>query len=132
MTRGPLVEIGSLETWTRMSWPALQHILDRAAPCAAAAARVRALVRRRVVVLVVVVIVVVVAVLVEDEVGRVKERALLGADVDERRLDARKHRFDLAEVDVADHAAGCPAVDEQLDKLVVLQDRDARLARRRR
>jgi hypothetical protein len=51
--------------------------------------------------------------------------------VDEGRLDARKHRLDPPEVDVADHAAALRAVDEQLDELAVLQDRYPRLAWRR-
>ena len=60
-----------------------------------------------------------------------EEGTLLGADVDERGLNAGKHRVDLAEVDVADHAAGVWAVDEQLNELVVLEDRDPRFARAR-
>jgi hypothetical protein len=44
-------------------------------------------------------------------------------------LYARKNRFDFTEVDVADHPPGFGAVDEQLDELIVLDDRDPRLAR---
>ena len=90
--------------------------------------------RRRLSSLVVVIVVVVVVVRPRrrvDEIGRVEERALLGADVDERGLNAGKDCFDLAEVDVADHAAGVGAVDEELDELVVLEDGDPRLARGR-
>jgi hypothetical protein len=36
-----------------------------------------------------------------------------------------------AEIDVADHPAIVGSIDEQLDELVVLDDRDARLALRR-
>ena len=74
-------------------------------------------------------VLVVLAVLVEDEIGRVKEGTLFGADVDERRLNARKNCFDFTEVDVADHPPGFGAVDEELDELVVLDDRDPRFAR---
>ena len=57
-----------------------------------------------------------------------EERALLGADVDERGLNAGQDCVDLAEVDVADHAAGIGAIDQQLNELVVLEDGDPRLA----
>ena len=60
-----------------------------------------------------------------EEVGGVQEGALLLADVDERGLNARQHRLDPSEVDVADRAAVVGAVDQQLDQAVVFQDRHA-------
>ena len=53
-----------------------------------------------------------------------EERALLRADVDECGLKAGKNCVYLAEVDVAHHAAGIRAIDEELDELVVLEDGD--------
>jgi len=46
----------------------------------------------------------------------------------ERGLYPRKHGLDRAEVDVAHHAAGVRTIHQELNKAVVLQDRDARLA----
>ena len=60
-----------------------------------------------------------------------EEGRLIGADVDERRLDSRQHRLDLPVVDVADHPPGFRTVDEQLNELVVLQDCDAGFPLRR-
>ena len=57
-----------------------------------------------------------------EQVGGVEERALLLADVDERGLDAGQHRFDPAEVDVADGAAMVGAIDEELDQPIVFED----------
>jgi hypothetical protein len=59
----------------------------------------------------------------------VKKGTLLGADVDEGRLDPRKDRFDPAQIDVADHAAVVWTIDEKLNELIVLQNRHPRLAR---
>ena len=102
---------------------ALQHVLDRRRISLVALELAKGL-------FAVVVVVVTTAIRV-DEVGRVKERALLGADVDERGLKAGKDCVYLAEVDVAHHAAGIRAIDEELDELVVLEDGDPRLARGR-
>ena len=60
-----------------------------------------------------------------------EERRFFGTDVHEGGLNAGQHCFDLAKVHVADHAARVWPVDEQLDQLTVLDDGDARLARRR-
>ena len=57
-----------------------------------------------------------------EQVGGVEERALLLADVDEGRLDARQHRLDPTQVDVADRAAMVGPVHQQLDQTVVFQD----------
>ena len=54
-----------------------------------------------------------------------KEGALFGADVDEGSLDPREDGFDLAEVNVTHRAAGVGTIDQELNKAVVLQDRDA-------
>src|SRR5689334_4020590 len=64
-----------------------------------------------------------------DQVGGVEKGALFGADVDEGRLYPRKHGLDRAEVDIAHHAAGVRTIHQELNKAVVLQDRDARFAR---
>jgi hypothetical protein len=119
VTRGPFVEMGSLDEDVLA---ALEHVLDgrrlgaRPAP------------RSLLAPLALLLVVVLRRVLVEVEVGGVQERGLVRADVDEGRLDAGKDRLDLAQVDVADHAASLRAIDQQLNELVVLQDRDARLA----
>src|SRR5439155_11460978 len=63
-----------------------------------------------------------------DQVGGVKKGALFRPDVDERGLYPRKHGLDRAEVDVAHHAAGVRTIHQELNKAVVLQDRDASLA----
>ena len=54
-----------------------------------------------------------------------EERALLLADVDERRLNPGQHRLDAAEVDVPDRAPMVRPVDQQLDQAVVFQDSHA-------
>src|SRR5689334_12478969 len=64
-----------------------------------------------------------------DQVGGVEEGALVSPDVDECGLDSRKHGLDRAQVDIAHHAAGVRTIDQELNKAVVLQDRDAGLAR---
>src|SRR4029077_14240714 len=58
-----------------------------------------------------------------------QKRTLLGPNVHERCLDTRQYRFDLPDVDIADHAPGFRPIDEQLNELVVLQYGDPRLAR---
>src|SRR5207244_1294633 len=63
-----------------------------------------------------------------DQVGGVEKGALFRPDVDERGLYPRKHGLDRAEVDVAHHAAGVRTIHQELNKAVVLQDRDASLA----
>ena len=127
--------MGSLETWTIRSWPRLSTSWMGGAfarrpsrPPRSAAALPPSL---GVVVVFIIVVVVIVVRLVfgKDEIGRVQERALLRADVDERRLNARKNRFDSSEVDVADHAAGVGTVDQELNELVVLEDGDPRFSR---
>ena len=62
-----------------------------------------------------------------QQVGGVEEGALLLPDVHEGGLDAREHRLDPAEIDVADRAAMVGAVDQQLDQPVVFQDGHAGL-----
>src|SRR5712692_1099135 len=64
-----------------------------------------------------------------DSVRGGGEGALFGADVDERSLDPRQDRVDLAEVDVAHRTAGIGTIDQQLNKAVVLEDGHSRLAR---
>ncbi|GAC1477423.1 MAG: hypothetical protein NVS1B4_20090 [Gemmatimonadaceae bacterium] len=54
--------------------------------------------------------------------------ALLRPDVYEGGLDAGKDGVHPAEVYVADHAACFRTVDEELNKLIVLQNRDPRFA----
>src|SRR5881296_2175714 len=63
-----------------------------------------------------------------DQVGGVEERALFRPDVDECGLDPRQDGLDRAEVDVAHHAAGVGTIHQELNKAVVLQDRDAGFA----
>ena len=60
-----------------------------------------------------------------EQVRGVEEGALLQADVHEGGLNAGQHRFDPAEVDVADRAPVVGAIHQQLDQPVVLQDRHA-------
>ena len=179
VTRGPLVEMGSLETCTMMDWPRFfrtscicggSRALAPAAPAAPfprpplhrAWARRRALLvaaafappgvalarllhgadgfhrARRVgararlgcgyVLLGRLVLGIVVVALVIDEVGVVQEGALVGANVDECRLQARQHRLDLSPVDVADHPPCFRTLDLQLNELVVLENRNAHFA----
>ena len=118
-TRAPLVPIGSLATWTMISWPSLTRSSMRARR--AAASRLAAAFAARLVV-------------VEEEraeilgraahVGHVQERGLLDADVDEGRLHARKHALTSTFVDVADDAALAAALDVQLDQLALFDQRD--------
>ena len=136
MTRGPLVEIGSLETWTRISWPRFSTswiggaLARRPLPLppapfffatgssgsssssssSSSSGFIGGL---------------------PDEIGRVEKGAFLGADVDEGGLDAGEHCVDPAEVNVTDHAAGVGTIDQKLNELVVLEDRDPRFARGR-
>ncbi len=137
MTRGPLVEIGSLVTWTIMSWPRFSTswiggtLPRRPLPAAIAAiAGVARSARLGVVVLMVVGVGIVVRV-VGLHVGGVQEGTLLRPDVDEGCLNAGKNCFYFPEIDVADHAAGVWTVDQELYEPVVLQNRDARFARSR-
>ena len=62
-----------------------------------------------------------------DDFSDVEERVALEADVDEGGLHAGQHLRDPALVDVADDAALMLALDEDLDDLIVLEDRDARV-----
>ena len=115
---------GQLRAAARL--PAAAHTIGRLGPCRfgfrlgrGSSPFLSAPVRRRPVVLVGL-----------DEVGGVQEGAFLGADVDEGGLDPWQHGVDLPEVDVADHAAGVRAIDQQFNERVVLDDGDPRLARR--
>src|SRR6185437_5672470 len=76
-------------------------------------------------------VVVVLFVAGEDQIARVKKRALLRADVDEGSLDAGKHGVHFSQIDVPNHAAVVGTVDHQLDELVILQDGHASLSRTR-
>src|SRR2546425_1015452 len=62
-----------------------------------------------------------------EQVGRVEESAFLLADVDECRLDSRQHRFDSAEIDIADRSTVIRPVDEELGQAVVFEDSHAGL-----
>jgi hypothetical protein len=62
-----------------------------------------------------------------EHVGDVEERRLLGADVDERRLHARKHTDDASLVDVADDPALALPLEIKLAELTVVDQRDTRL-----
>ena len=57
-----------------------------------------------------------------EEVRGVKEGALFLTDVDKSRLDAREHRLDPTEIDVADRAPMIRTIHEQLHQTVVFQD----------
>jgi hypothetical protein len=61
-----------------------------------------------------------------DDVGDVEEPVTLQAEIDEGRLHPGQHLRDPALVDVPDHAAIALALDEELDHLVVLENRDHR------
>jgi hypothetical protein len=66
-----------------------------------------------------------------DDFSDVEKRVALEADVDKRGLHAREDLGHASLVDVADDAARILAFDEDLDDLVVLEDRDARVVRPR-
>src|SRR4030095_13078594 len=66
-----------------------------------------------------------------DVVARVEERRLLEADVHEGGLHAGEHPEHAALHHAADHAAALVALDVELDELLLLEDRDAGLARGR-
>jgi hypothetical protein len=53
----------------------------------------------------------------------VKEPGLLGTDVDEGGLDARKHRIDTAQKYVSEHPTLVGTVQHDLDQLFVFQER---------
>src|SRR3954470_5373508 len=57
----------------------------------------------------------------------VEKRVAFEADVNKRGLHAGEHFGDPALVDVANHAALTFALDEDLDDLVLLEDRDPRV-----
>src|SRR5436190_16541358 len=57
----------------------------------------------------------------------VEKRVAFEADVNKGGLHAGQHFRDPALVDVANHAALTFALDEDLDDLVLLEDRDARV-----
>ena len=61
-----------------------------------------------------------------DDVGDVEEPVTLQAEIDEGRLHPGQHLRDPALVDVADHPAIPLPLDEELDHLVVLENRDHR------
>ena len=62
-----------------------------------------------------------------DDLGDVEERVALEADINEGGLHAGQHLRDPALVDIADHAALTLALDEDLDDLIVFEDRDTRV-----
>ena len=95
---------------------ALEHVLDGGSVALVALQLAEALLA--------VIIVVVPGVIGIDEIGGVEKGTLIGADVDERGLKARKNCVYLSEVDVAHHTAGIGAIDEKLNELVVLEDGD--------
>ncbi len=64
------------------------------------------------------------------DVGDVQERGALEADLDERRLHARQHARDAAEVDVADQPARARALHVQLLDHALLEHRHPRFLRR--
>ena len=64
-------------------------------------------------------------------VAHVEKRRLLLADVDERGLNAGDDGRDAAEVHVPDGPAAVLALDEKLDELAILHDRDSDLAGRK-
>ena len=66
-----------------------------------------------------------------DEIRGVEKGALLRTDVDEGCLDSGEHRVDPAKVNVTDHASVVWTIDEKLDELPVLQNRDPRFTRSR-
>jgi hypothetical protein len=62
-----------------------------------------------------------------QQIRGVEKGALFLADVDERRLNTGKHRFDPAQIDVAHAPAVVGAIHQQLHQAVVFQDRHAGL-----
>jgi hypothetical protein len=66
-----------------------------------------------------------------DEIGGVEEGAFLGAYVDEGSLDSREHGVHPTQVNVTDHASVVWTIDEKLNELPILQNRDPRFARSR-
>jgi hypothetical protein len=54
-----------------------------------------------------------------------EERALLGADIQERGLNTGKNSFYFAEVDVPDGAPGIRTIDQEFNKAVVLENSHA-------
>ena len=125
VSRAPLVPSGSLTTWTRISWPSLQQVLDlrlrpraipasrrrpspfgAASPFSSSSSRLELLeLLERV-----------------DDVGDVEEAVALEAEVDERRLHAGQDLRDPALVDVADDAALPLALDEDFGDEVVFEN----------
>ena len=69
--------------------------------------------------------------ILDHHIGGVQECGLFGADVHEGGLNAGEHGFDLPEVHVANPATGIGPIHQQLHQLAVLENGDARLARRR-
>ena len=69
--------------------------------------------------------------ILDHHIGGVQECGFFGADVHEGGLNAGEHGFDLPEVHVANHATGIGPIHQQLHQLAVLENGDARLARRR-
>ena len=64
------------------------------------------------------------------DVGDVQERGAFEADLDERRLHARQHACDLAQVNIADQAARARALHVQLLDHALLEHRHPRFLRR--
>ena len=55
----------------------------------------------------------------------------LGAYIDEGSLDSGEHGVDPAQINVTDHASVVWTIDEKLNELPILQNRDPRFARSR-
>ena len=62
-----------------------------------------------------------------DDLGDVQERVALETDVNKGGLHAGQHLRDPALVDVADDAPMTLALDEDLDDLILFEDRDTRV-----
>ena len=115
--RAPLVPIGSLATWTMISWPSWSSVsirrhLARPAPEPAPPVLVLAVEKT----------------LVIEVVADVQERGLLEADVDEAGLHAGQDPGDPALRDHARHIAIAFAFDVELGEASALQQRDPSLA----
>ena len=115
--RAPLVPIGSLATWTMISWPSCEQRLDPghlALPAPGPAPPVLVLAVEQT--------------LVVEVVADVEEGRLLEADVDEARLHAGQHPGHAALRDHPRHIAIAFAFDVELGEVSALQQRDPSLA----
>jgi hypothetical protein len=66
-----------------------------------------------------------------EEVGHIKERVALQAYIDESGLHSGQNLRDFTFVDVANNGLRSLALDHELDKFIVLEDRELRFLRRR-